>query len=98
MVTSGHRQRLAGRASVRRVSGPTPSPLPARWTRSARPLFVGRRAELDCLEDLWSAVTGGARQVAFLGGEPGAGKSRLLAEFCTLLYGRGARVLVGTCV
>jgi DNA-binding CsgD family transcriptional regulator len=80
------------------VSGRPPLPLPARWTRSARPLFVGRRAELDCLEDLWGSVTSGARQVAFLGGEPGAGKSRLLAEFCTLLHGRGATVLLGTCV
>jgi DNA-binding CsgD family transcriptional regulator len=80
------------------VSGWTPPPLPARWTRAARPLFVGRRAELSCLEELWAAVLGGARQVAFLGGEPGAGKSRLLAEFCTLLHDRGATVLLGTCV
>ncbi|MGY1622713.1 AAA family ATPase [Geodermatophilus sp. SYSU D00965] len=80
------------------MSGWTPPPLPARWTRAARPLFVGRRTELSCLEELWTAVLGGARQVAFLGGEPGAGKSRLLAEFCTLLHDRGATVLLGTCV
>ncbi|MGY1640925.1 AAA family ATPase [Geodermatophilus sp. SYSU D00703] len=79
------------------MSGWTPPPLPARWTRAARPLFVGRRGELSCLEELWTAVLGGARQVAFLGGEPGAGKSRLLAEFCTLLHDRGATVLLGTC-
>ncbi|HEX2075968.1 MAG TPA: AAA family ATPase [Geodermatophilus sp.] len=79
------------------MSGWTPPPLPARWARAARPVFVGRRAELDCLEELWAAVTAGARQVAFLGGEPGAGKSRLLAEFCTVLHGRGATVLLGTC-
>ncbi|MGK5170432.1 helix-turn-helix transcriptional regulator [Geodermatophilus sp. CPCC 205761] len=80
------------------MSGWTPPALPARWSPAARPLFVGRRAELDCLESLWTDVTGGARQVAFLGGEPGAGKSRLLAEFCTLLHGRGATVLLGSCV
>ncbi|MGY1703438.1 AAA family ATPase [Geodermatophilus sp. SYSU D00697] len=79
------------------MSGWTPPALPARWTRAARPFFVGRRGELACLEDLWTAVLGGARQVAFLGGEPGAGKSRLLAEFCTLLHDRGAAVLLGTC-
>ncbi|MBB3085319.1 helix-turn-helix transcriptional regulator [Geodermatophilus sabuli] len=80
------------------MSGWTPPPLPSRWTRAAAPRFVGRRGELDCLEDLWTAVRGGARQVAFLGGEPGAGKSRLLAEFCALLHDRGATVLLGTCV
>nr|WP_275585705.1 helix-turn-helix transcriptional regulator [Geodermatophilus sabuli] len=60
-------------------------------------MFVGRRAELAALEQLWTAVTAGARQVAFLGGEPGAGKSRLLAEFCGVLHARGATVLLGTC-
>ncbi len=72
--------------------------LPAHWAGAARPLFVGRRAEFDTLEQLWGAAAGGARQVAFLGGEPGAGKSRLLAEFCALLHRRGATVLLGTCV
>ncbi|MGY1638862.1 AAA family ATPase [Geodermatophilus sp. SYSU D00742] len=79
------------------MSGWTPPPLPTRWTRAAAPRFVGRRRELDCLEGLWAAVRGGARQVAFLGGEPGAGKSRLLAEFCAVLHERGATVLLGTC-
>ncbi|MGY1805994.1 ATP-binding protein [Blastococcus sp. SYSU D00669] len=79
------------------MSGWTPPPLPARWARAARPAFVGRRAELAALEEQWADVTGGARQVAFLGGEPGAGKSRLLAEFCGL-HARGASVLLGTCI
>lgn len=40
----------------------------------------------------------GARQVRFVGGEPGAGKSRLLAEAAVALHRDGAAVLVGTCV
>lgn len=76
----------------------TPPPLPARWSSTARPAFVGRRTELACLEELWTAVTAGARQVAVVGGEPGAGKSRLVAEFCTTLHRRGASVLLGTAV
>src|SRR4051812_3018020 len=89
-VSSDHRQPRRGGLPSGRVSGWTPPALPTRWTRATRPLFVGRRGELACLEDLWTAVLGGARQVAFLGGEPGAGKSRLLAEFCTLVHDRGA--------
>ena len=80
------------------MSGWTPPALPAHWAGAGRPLFVGRRAELGALEQMWIAAAGGARQVAFLGGEPGAGKSRLLAEFGTLLHRRGATVLLGTCV
>ncbi|MGY1764558.1 helix-turn-helix transcriptional regulator [Geodermatophilus sp. SYSU D00779] len=80
------------------MSGWTPPALPAHWAGAARPLFVGRRAELGALEQMWIAAAGGARQVAFLGGDPGAGKSRLLAEFSTLLHRRGATVLLGTCV
>lgn len=80
------------------MSGWTRPALPAHWAGATRPTFVGRRAELDTLEQLWEAAVGGARQVAFLGGEPGAGKSRLLAEFCALLHRRGATVLLGTCV
>lgn len=34
----------------------------------------------------------------FIGGEPGAGKSRLVSEVCTGLHARGAAVLVGSCI
>ncbi|MGY1711162.1 AAA family ATPase [Geodermatophilus sp. SYSU D00758] len=80
------------------MSGWTPPPLPARWTAAARPVFVGRRAEVGVVEAAYDAVTGGARQVVLLGGEPGAGKSRLLAELCCTLHDRGAAVLLGGCV
>ena len=72
--------------------------MPVRWTRTAHQAFVGRRRELDALEQAWAAARAGARQVVFLGGEPGAGKSRLLAEAATALHAQGAAVLLGTCV
>lgn len=72
-------------------------PLPARWSSPARPAFVGRRAELAAFEEVWTAVLAGSRQVVFLGGEPGAGKSRLLAEVATTLHRHGAAVLHGGC-
>ncbi len=79
------------------MSGWTPPPLPARWSTPARPTFVGRWAELATFEEVWAAVLAGSRQVVFVGGEPGAGKSRLLAEVSTTLHGHGAAVLLGSC-
>ncbi|CCG03639.1 helix-turn-helix transcriptional regulator [Blastococcus saxobsidens] len=79
------------------MSGWAPPPLPARWSSPARPSFVGRWAELATFEEVWSAVLAGSRQVVFVGGEPGAGKSRLLAEVATAVHRHGAAVLVGTC-
>jgi DNA-binding CsgD family transcriptional regulator len=74
-------------------------PLPAQWTGTANlPPFVGRRRELEALEGMWTAVERGARQVVFLGGEPGAGKSRLTAAVALALQRGGVSVLVGSCV
>src|SRR6476661_4442627 len=79
------------------MSGWTSPPLPVRWTRPERPAFVGRHAELATFEEVWTAVLAGSRQVVFVGGEPGAGKSRLLAEVAMTLRRHGAAVLLGTC-
>jgi DNA-binding CsgD family transcriptional regulator len=97
MARSGHRRAGSAGSSVGPVSGWAPPPLPARWSAPARPAFVGRWTELATFEEVWSAVLAGSRQVVFVGGEPGAGKSRLLAEVATTLHRHGAVVLVGTC-
>ena len=44
-----------------------------------------------------AAVRAGARQLIFIGGEPGAGKSRLAAEIAAATHRAGAVVLLGTC-
>jgi DNA-binding CsgD family transcriptional regulator/tetratricopeptide (TPR) repeat protein len=72
--------------------------MPARWSDTGLPSLVGRRDELAVLEGAWSAVVGGRRQVVFIGGEPGAGKTRLLAEAAVRLHDEGAAVLLGACV
>ncbi len=72
--------------------------MPARWAGATAPAFVGRRRELAALAAAWSGVGDGARQVVFVGGEPGAGKSRLLAEAAADFYRHGAAVLLGTCI
>jgi DNA-binding CsgD family transcriptional regulator len=72
--------------------------MPVRWSGTAHPVFVGRQRELGVLEQVWGEAAAGARQVVFVGGDPGGGKSRLLAEVATVLHGRGAAVLLGGCI
>jgi DNA-binding SARP family transcriptional activator len=58
--------------------------------------FVGRRDEMERLLETWSRVARGRGACAFIGGEPGIGKSRIAAEFAHAVEDRGGRVLVGT--
>jgi DNA-binding CsgD family transcriptional regulator len=72
-------------------------PCPIRAAGAAVPAFVGRAAETSAAQEAWTAVRGGGRQVIFIGGEPGAGKSRLAAEIAAAAYAQGAVVLLGNC-
>ena len=72
--------------------------LPVRWSGTAHPAFVGRAREFGVLEEAWRETVAGARQAVFVGGEPGAGKSRLLAEAATTFHRQGAAVLLGSCI
>ena len=72
-------------------------PYPIRVAGAAIPVFVGRAAETSAAEEAWAAVRAGGRQIIFIGGEPGAGKSRLAAEIAAAVYGQGAVVLLGNC-
>ncbi len=72
-------------------------PRPARAAGRAKPVFVGRAAETAAAEQGWAAVRSGARELIFIGGEPGAGKSRLVEELAAALHRRGAVVLIGAC-
>ncbi len=49
------------------------------------------------LEALWPDVVRGDRQVLLVGGDPGAGKSRLAAEVAIALHRNDVSVLVGAC-
>lgn len=71
-------------------------PVPHRLRAAAQGPLVGRRKELAVLEEIWAAVSGGARQALFVGGEPGVGKSRLVAEVATILADHDVAVLLGT--
>jgi len=60
------------------------------------PLVVGREAELDSLRSAFARATSGDRQLCFITGEPGIGKSTLVRTFLsgidlrTVSVGRGA--------
>lgn len=72
-------------------------PLPARLAAARHLPLVGRRPELETFDRVWDEVTAGRRQVVLVGGEPGAGKTRLVAEVAGTLAEHGVSVLVGTC-
>ena len=70
---------------------------PARWLRMTQPAFVGRRHQFDALEQAWTGVVDGARQVVFVGAEAGGGKTRFVVEAALALHSEGAGVIWGAC-
>ena len=68
--------------------------------RGARPLsrFVGRTQELALLHARLAQAVGGQGQVIGIAGEPGLGKSRLLAEFAYCLEGQAVTYCEGHCL
>ncbi|MGH9042058.1 MAG: ATP-binding protein [Acidimicrobiia bacterium] len=73
-------------------------PLPASIERAAATFrFVGRRAELDRLLGAWGRALTGGRTAVLVGGEPGIGKTRLMAEMALSVHPQGAVVLYGRC-
>ena len=81
------------------VEEPAPSPAPGSRVRvpAFEGLFVGRADESAQLERWWSSVPSGGRRLALVDGDPGIGKSRLVAEHCDRVAARGALVLWGRC-
>lgn len=82
-------------------AAPLPPPAPAGGSPSATPSspwpMVGRDEELAALVGLLDQAEQGVPTFAALVGEPGIGKSRMLAELAAVARSRGARVLVGRC-
>jgi serine/threonine protein kinase/tetratricopeptide (TPR) repeat protein len=59
--------------------------------------YTGRQAELASLEALFAQARAGRGQIAFVVGEAGVGKSRLLHEFRARIRDTAARVLPARC-
>ena len=61
--------------------------------------FVGRTAELDLLRHHLEIAGSGKRQLVFISGEPGIGKTTLVEAFLkTLLLGFGVLAAIGLCI
>lgn len=93
---------VAVRGRAKRVEALRFQQLAARATESGRPptdlAFVGRQAELEALRTAFDqAVAERGPRLVTVVGEPGIGKTRLLAEFTSRLAGE-ARVLLGRCL
>src|SRR3954471_5687258 len=66
--------------------------------RLSSPTFVGRAEELAVLEGALQRAATGTPAFAFIAGESGVGKSRLIAEFEIRAREAGAQVFVGHCL
>ncbi len=66
--------------------------------RISSSVFIGRRAELDRLDDAFDRASRGRPSMVLIAGEAGVGKSRLLVEFSAHVETRGGRTLVGGCL
>lgn len=62
-----------------------------------QPGLVGREAELEFLRQKLEAARRGQRQLVFITGEPGCGKSTLVEAFLLDAERQGARVTAGQC-
>ena len=99
-VRSGQLDHAVAPAETRASAPPrgraAPPPLPrALLARRLRTEFVGRADVLARLQALWGEVVAGEQRLAVVAGEPGIGKTRLLAEFAATVQAAGAGVLYG---
>ena len=67
-------------------------------TRVTSTRLIGRAAELADLEAAFAAASDGHPSIAFVAGESGVGKSRLVSELSARTKDRGGRTLCGECV
>lgn len=73
-----------------------PLPLGLMHQEGALPM-VGRDVVSEMLAARWKRAVGGSRQVVFVSGEPGVGKTRLAAEMAREASDAGGTVLFGRC-
>jgi DNA-binding SARP family transcriptional activator len=73
------------------------APIPTRLLPYGPAVFAGRRAEREALAGASSRVASSGRQAAFVTGEPGIGKTRLVSEFAHDAHAAGTLVLAGRC-
>jgi class 3 adenylate cyclase len=78
------------------ASGGTPLPMPDALAAAPFP-YVGRERERERLREVWKEAVAGTAHLLFISGEPGIGKTRLVADLATELHADGEVVLFGRC-
>ena len=76
---------------------PVSAPLPSRVQPHGPSVFVDREPEHDALAAALEQVASSGRRTAFVTGEPGIGKTRLVSEFAYEAHTAGTLVLAGRC-
>jgi DNA-binding winged helix-turn-helix (wHTH) protein/tetratricopeptide (TPR) repeat protein len=97
IIETAHRR---GFRFIARLSGPSGAATPAESPVeaapvSAPPILVGREAELGRLGELFTQALTGQRQIVFLEGEPGIGKSAVIEAFLRQVRGSATPPLIG---
>jgi DNA-binding SARP family transcriptional activator len=77
--------------------GPIRAPLPTRVRPYGPPVFVDRLKERETLVAALCESTTLGRRAAFVTGEPGIGKTRLVSEMAEQAHATGTLVLAGRC-
>jgi hypothetical protein len=72
-------------------------PLPAALAVEGRLPFVGRTEELADLSSRWKAAVSGNGGLVLVAGEPGVGKTQLVAQLAREVHQEGSTVLLGRC-
>jgi predicted ATP-dependent serine protease len=80
-IETVHRYGYRFIAPVTQSGGQMQASVAPHLPRPVSPLLVGREAELRRLHDCLAKAQGGERQVVFVTGEPGIGKTALLDAF-----------------
>jgi DNA-binding SARP family transcriptional activator len=72
-------------------------PLPSRLEPHGPPVFVNRQTERAALRAALEEVVASGRRAAFITGDPGIGKTRLVSEVAREAHASGTMVLAGRC-
>ena len=86
-----------GPATVKASASAVRAPLPLRLRPYGPSVFAGRHREREALARALSDVANLGRRAAFVTGEPGIGKTRLVSEFARDAHKNGTLVLAGRC-
>jgi len=105
----GHRYEAAGELTLKGITDPVPTctivvdataggpRLPPMLAKAPAEQLVGRHAELALLSAAFKDASSGRRRAVLVAGEPGIGKTRLVAALARRAHEEGALVLFGRC-